>query len=125
MGDAREVHHIALLLGFGAGAVNPYLAFESIEDLIAQGLYGLAGADPNKAIKNYIKACGKGVLKIMSKMGISTIASYRGARVGTPTPSASASVKTTPSASTKPAVNCDPPFTIGANGKRVYKPECM
>jgi len=81
VGDAREVHHMALLLGYGAGAVNPYLAFESIEDLIANGLYGLGGLDPKKAIKNYIKACGKGVLKIMSKMGISTIASYRGAQV--------------------------------------------
>ncbi|MFI5046414.1 MAG: glutamate synthase large subunit, partial [Acidimicrobiia bacterium] len=81
VGDAREVHHMALLAGYGAGAVNPYLAFESIEDLIRQGLHGLAGADPKTAIKNYIKAAGKGVLKVMSKMGISTIASYRGAQV--------------------------------------------
>jgi glutamate synthase (NADPH/NADH) large chain len=80
-GDAREVHHMALLAGYGAGAINPYLAFESIEDLIRQGLYGLADADPTTAIKNYIKAAGKGVLKVMSKMGISTIASYRGAQV--------------------------------------------
>ncbi|MFA5884076.1 MAG: glutamate synthase large subunit [Acidimicrobiia bacterium] len=80
-GDAREVHHMALLLGFGAGAVNPYLAFESIEDLIAARLHGLGDFDAKKAIKNYIKASGKGVLKIMSKMGISTIASYRGAQV--------------------------------------------
>jgi glutamate synthase (NADPH/NADH) large chain len=80
-GDAREVHHMALLSGYGAGAINPYLAFESIEDLIAQDLYGLGGTDPQKAIKSYIKACGKGVLKVMSKMGISTIASYRGAQV--------------------------------------------
>ena len=80
-GDAREVHHMALLLGFGAGAVNPYLAFESIEDLIADGLHGLGGIDPKYAIKSYIKASGKGVLKVMSKMGISTIASYRGAQV--------------------------------------------
>src|SRR5690606_10229425 len=68
-------------IGFGAGAVNPYLAFESIEDLIRDDLNGLGGMDPRKAVKNYIKACGKGVLKIMSKMGISTIASYRGAQV--------------------------------------------
>jgi glutamate synthase (NADPH/NADH) large chain len=80
-GDAREVHHMALLVGFGAGAINPYLAFESVEDLITQGLYGLVGVDPHVALKNYIKAAGKGVLKVMSKMGISTVASYRGAQV--------------------------------------------
>src|SRR5581483_4124029 len=80
-GDAREVHHMALLTGYGAGAINPYLAFDSMEDLIAQELYGLGGADPKTAIKSYIKAAGKGVLKVMSKMGISTIKSYRGAQV--------------------------------------------
>ncbi|MBI5284671.1 MAG: glutamate synthase large subunit [Chloroflexi bacterium] len=80
-GDAREVHHMALLIGYGAGAINPYLAFESIEDLIAQGLYGLDGMEPRQAIKNYVKAAGKGVLKVMSKMGISTVASYRAAQV--------------------------------------------
>jgi glutamate synthase (NADPH/NADH) large chain len=80
-GDAREVHHMALLIGYGAGAINPYLAFESIEDLIAQRLYGLGEMDPHQAIKNYIKAAGKGVLKVMSKMGISTVASYRAAQV--------------------------------------------
>jgi glutamate synthase (NADPH/NADH) large chain len=80
-GDAREVHHMALLIGFGAGAINPYLAFETIEDLIAQGLHGLGGVDPHTAIKKYIKAAGKGVLKVMSKMGISTVASYTGAQV--------------------------------------------
>jgi len=80
-GDAREVHHMALLIGFGAGAVNPYLAFESIEDLIDHDLDGLGGYEKKKAVRNYIKAAGKGVLKIMSKMGISTIASYRGAQV--------------------------------------------
>ncbi|HEY7107273.1 MAG TPA: glutamate synthase large subunit [Acidimicrobiia bacterium] len=80
-GDAREVHHMALLVGFGAGAINPYLAFESVEDLIAQALYGLGDMDPHVAVKNYIKAAGKGVLKVMSKMGISTVASYRGAQV--------------------------------------------
>jgi glutamate synthase (NADPH/NADH) large chain len=80
-GDAREVHHMALLIGYGAGAINPYLAFESIEDLIEQGLYGLDGMDPHLAVKNYVKAAGKGVLKVMSKMGISTVASYRGAQV--------------------------------------------
>src|SRR4051794_17451010 len=80
-GDAREVHHMALLVGYGAGAINPYLAFETIEDLIATELHGLGGMDPKVAIKNYIKAAGKGVLKVMSKMGISTVASYCGAQV--------------------------------------------
>ena len=84
-GDAREVHHMALLIGYGAGAINPYLAFESIEDLIAadegRGHHGLGGMDPKKAVRNYIKACGKGVLKVMSKMGVSTVASYTGAQI--------------------------------------------
>jgi glutamate synthase (NADPH) large chain len=80
-GDAREVHHMALLIGYGAGAINPYLAFESIEDMIAQDLNGLGGKDPRKAVKNYIKAAGKGVLKVMSKMGVSTVASYTGAQI--------------------------------------------
>jgi glutamate synthase (NADPH/NADH) large chain len=78
-GEAREVHHMCLLLGFGAAAVNPYLAFETIEDLIAEGATELH--DPQLAIRNYIKACGKGVLKVMSKMGISTVASYTGAQI--------------------------------------------
>jgi glutamate synthase (NADPH/NADH) large chain len=78
-GDAREVHHMCLLLGYGAGAINPYLAFETIEDLIAEDMTEMS--DPVKAIGNYIKACGKGVLKIMSKMGISTVASYTGAQI--------------------------------------------
>ncbi len=77
-GDAREVHHMALLIGFGAAAINPYLSFESIEDLIGEGVIDI---DPAQAITNYIKACTKGVLKIMSKMGISTVASYTGAQV--------------------------------------------
>ena len=80
-GDAREVHHMALLVGYGAGAINPYLAFESIEDMIAHDLNGLGGMDPHKAVKNYIKAAGKGVLKVMSKMGVSTVASYCGAQI--------------------------------------------
>jgi glutamate synthase (NADPH) large chain len=78
-GDCREVHHVAVLLGYGAAAVNPYLAFESVEDLIATGV--LTGIAPAKAVRNYVKALGKGVLKIMSKMGISTVASYTGAQV--------------------------------------------
>ena len=80
-GDAREVHHMALLIGYGAGAINPYLAFESVEDMIQQGLNGLGGMDPHKAVKNFIKASGKGVLKVMSKMGVSTVASYTGAQI--------------------------------------------
>ncbi|WP_229075785.1 glutamate synthase large subunit [Actinoplanes sp. DH11] len=78
-GDCREVHHVATLIGFGAAAVNPYLAFESVDDLIATGT--LAGIDPRTAVRNYVKALGKGVLKIMSKMGISTVSSYCGAQV--------------------------------------------
>ncbi|HVL89001.1 MAG TPA: glutamate synthase central domain-containing protein, partial [Actinomycetota bacterium] len=78
-GDAREVHHIACLLGYGAGAVNPYLAFETVEDMIARG--ELTGVTPDKAVYNIIKGLGKGVLKTMSKMGISTVASYTGAQV--------------------------------------------
>ena len=80
-GDAREVHHMALLVGFGAGAINPYLAFETIENIIANDMYMLGAMDPYKAVKNYIKASGKGVLKVMSKMGVSTVASYTGAQI--------------------------------------------
>ncbi|WP_239311111.1 MULTISPECIES: glutamate synthase large subunit [unclassified Frankia] len=78
-GDAREVHHVALLLGYGAAAVNPYLAFESIDNILDGG--ELAGITREQAQKNLIKALGKGVLKVMSKMGISTVASYTGAQV--------------------------------------------
>lgn len=78
-GEVREVHHVALLIGFGAAAVNPYLAMESAEDLVLQGV--ITEIDAEKAVKNLIKALGKGVLKVMSKMGISTIASYTGAQV--------------------------------------------
>lgn len=81
-GDAREVHHLAALLGFGAAAVNPYLAFESVEDMLDQGL--LEGLDREKALANYAKAAAKGVLKVMSKMGISTRASYTGAQLFQP-----------------------------------------
>ncbi|MFE3558943.1 glutamate synthase large subunit [Streptomyces sp. NPDC059193] len=79
-GDVREVHHVALLIGYGAAAVNPYLAMESVEDLLRAGTF-LSGLEPEQAIKNLIYALGKGVLKVMSKMGISTVASYRGAQV--------------------------------------------
>ena len=78
-GDAREVHHCALLLGYGAGAVNPYLAFETLDDLIRQGI--VPGLDHKNAVKNYIKALNKGILKVISKMGISTIQSYCGAQI--------------------------------------------
>ncbi|MFJ7197103.1 MULTISPECIES: glutamate synthase large subunit [unclassified Streptomyces] len=79
-GDVREVHHVALLIGYGAAAVNPYLAMESVEDLVRAGTF-IEGIEPEKAIRNLIYALGKGVLKVMSKMGISTVASYRGAQV--------------------------------------------
>ncbi|MEV5984178.1 glutamate synthase large subunit [Streptomyces sp. NPDC052051] len=79
-GDVREVHHVALLIGYGAAAVNPYLAMESVEDLVRAGTF-LPGIESEKALRNLIHALGKGVLKVMSKMGISTVASYRGAQV--------------------------------------------
>ncbi|MGB3764802.1 MAG: glutamate synthase-related protein, partial [Ornithinimicrobium sp.] len=78
-GDVREVHHVALLVSYGAAAVNPYLAMETVEDLCRSGQQ-LDGLDPEVAIANLIKALGKGVLKVMSKMGISTVSSYRGAQ---------------------------------------------
>ncbi|APF33225.1 glutamate synthase large subunit [Microbacterium paludicola] len=78
-GDVREVHHVATLLGYGASAVNPYLAMETVEYLVRAGY--ITGVSPEKAVKNLIYALGKGVLKIMSKMGISTVSSYAGAQV--------------------------------------------
>ncbi len=78
-GDVREVHHVALLIGYGAAVVNPYLAMESVEDMVRRGV--IEGVSEEQAVKNLIKALGKGVLKVMSKMGISTVASYRGAQV--------------------------------------------
>ena len=78
-GEVREVHHVALLIGYGAAAINPYLAMESAEDLVRQSV--ITGITPEKAVSNLIKSLGKGVLKVMSKMGISTIASYTGAQV--------------------------------------------
>ncbi|OMC51146.1 glutamate synthase subunit alpha [Mycolicibacterium fortuitum] len=78
-GDAREVHHMAMLCGFGAAAINPYMAFESIEDMVDRGV--ISGISSDKAKANYVKAAGKGVLKVMSKMGISTLASYTGAQL--------------------------------------------
>lgn len=93
-GDAREVHHICLLLGNGATVVNPYLAFDTIDEMIADGLCGFgpgsdrgpgddnpAAHDRHAAHDNFVKACDKGVLKVMSKMGISTVRSYVGAQI--------------------------------------------
>jgi glutamate synthase (NADPH/NADH) large chain len=81
-GDVRECHHVALLIGYGAAAVNPYLAIESVRDLARRGVIT---ADPKltekKAEANLLKALGKGLLKIMSKMGVSTVASYTGAQI--------------------------------------------
>jgi glutamate synthase (NADPH) large chain len=78
-GEPREVQHFALLIGYGAGAINPYLAFETLDDLIKQGL--LKNIDHKTAVKNYAKAIAKGIVKTMSKMGISTIQSYCGAQI--------------------------------------------
>ncbi|MCC3264693.1 glutamate synthase large subunit [Arthrobacter gengyunqii] len=77
-GDVREVHHVAVLMGYGASAVNPYLAMESCEELVRNG--DITGVTGEEAVTNLIKGLGKGVLKIMSKMGISTVASYCGAQ---------------------------------------------
>lgn len=78
-GDVRETHHVALLVGYGAAAVNPYLAMESAEDLAREGYY--VTSEPEQAVANLVKALGKGVLKVMSKMGVSTVASYTGAQI--------------------------------------------
>ncbi len=77
--DAREVHHVALLIGYGAAAVNPYLAMATVEDLALRG--DIPGVDAPTAAKNLVKALGKGVRKTMSKMGVSTVASYTGAQI--------------------------------------------
>jgi glutamate synthase (ferredoxin) len=78
-GEPREVHHFALLIGYGCSAINPYVAFETLDDLIREGM--LTNLDHKTAIKKYIKAAVKGVVKTMAKMGISTIQSYRGAQI--------------------------------------------
>jgi glutamate synthase (NADPH/NADH) large chain len=78
-GDVREVHHVALLIGYGAAAINPYLAMETVESMVRSG--AITDITPEAAVRNLVKALGKGVLKVMSKMGISTVASYRGAQV--------------------------------------------
>ena len=78
-GDVRECHHVALLIGYGASAVDPYLAIETVQDMARRGV--LEGLTEQKAAANLIKALGKGLLKIMSKMGVSTVASYTGAQI--------------------------------------------
>ncbi|WP_026119966.1 glutamate synthase large subunit [Nocardiopsis potens] len=78
-GDARECHHMALLLGYGASAVNPYLALSTVRDLAERGVIG--GIDADTAVRNTVKAYGKGVLKVMSKIGVSTVSSYTGAQI--------------------------------------------
>ncbi len=78
-GEPREVHHFCLLLGYGASAINPYLAFETIHDMVRQGT--LPGGDAERAEQKFVKAVGKGIVKVCSKMGISTIQSYHGAQV--------------------------------------------
>jgi glutamate synthase (NADPH) large chain len=80
-GEAREVHHLCLLLGFGAAAVNPYMAFETIDALLESGSHGIGEHDRAVAHANYIHAAGNGILKVMSKMGISTVASYIGSQI--------------------------------------------
>src|SRR5690606_34770461 len=78
-GEPREVMHYALLIGYGASAVNPFLAFETLDDLGSRGLLGDISAEA--AHKKYIKAVNKGLLKVFSKMGVSTLQSYRGAQL--------------------------------------------
>jgi glutamate synthase (NADPH/NADH) large chain len=77
--DVRECHHVALLIGYGASAVNPYLALATVRDLVERGTIG--GVDADQAVRNTVKAYGKGVLKIMSKIGVSTVSSYTGAQI--------------------------------------------
>ncbi len=89
-GEAREIHHFCLLIGYGAGAINPYVAFETLADMHKQGLFPETFKDAKgqsqaftveHAKKNYIKAANKGIIKVASKMGISTVQSYRGAQI--------------------------------------------
>ncbi len=78
-GEPREVHHFCCLIGYGAGAVNPYLAIETVMDMVRDGR--IKGVDETTAVEHYLKAANKGVLKVMTKMGISTVQSYRGAQI--------------------------------------------
>jgi glutamate synthase (ferredoxin) len=78
-GEAREVHHFSLLIGYGVSAINPYLAFETLDRMIQEGM--LTNVDHRTACRNFVKAASKGVIKVASKMGISSLQSYRGAQV--------------------------------------------
>jgi glutamate synthase domain-containing protein 2/glutamate synthase domain-containing protein 1/glutamate synthase domain-containing protein 3 len=80
-GEPREVHHMATLIGFGASAINPYLLLDSVDELVLEGRIAGNGTDPRKAQANVVKAIGKGLLKTISKMGISTVQSYCGAQI--------------------------------------------
>jgi len=80
-GEAREVAHFALLIGYGAAAINPYLALETVGDLVEDGAYTPSDLDAAAAVENYLKAIDLGLLKIFAKMGISTLQSYRGAQI--------------------------------------------
>ncbi|HEY8120954.1 MAG TPA: glutamate synthase large subunit, partial [Myxococcota bacterium] len=80
-GEAREVAHLALLIGYGAAAINPYLAFQSLDEVVLEGTFLPEPVDVASARKNFIKGCDKGLLKTFAKMGISTLYSYRGAQI--------------------------------------------
>lgn len=80
-GDARETHHFATLIGYGASAVNPYLTYAALADLYSAGLFDETGMERKEMLTTYRKAIGKGLLKIMSKIGISTLQSYQGAQI--------------------------------------------
>ena len=103
-GEAREVAHFALLIGYGAGAINPYLAFQTIRQLVDDGTFVPADLSPAKAQYNYVKAVGKGLLKIFAKMGISTLHS-RASRATSGTP------RVEPIPNLPPSRRCRPKMT--------------
>ncbi len=80
-GEARDVAHFALLVGFGAGAINPYLALATVQELVQETTFVPEEVDLDTGVRNYLAACDKGLLKTMAKMGISTLQSYRGAQI--------------------------------------------